>query len=362
MALNYAINRKGAAGYFASANTGSGFFSVFNEVYNENKLTSLYILKGGPGTGKSTLMNRIAAEAEKNGLETEIYLCSSDPCSIDGVIIKELGVAVVDGTAPHTVDPIFPGVCGEIINLGENWDPEKLKTERETLEELFSEKSGSYKRAYRYLNAAGIAEEDVIIGAEKIINKQKTADAIYRMIRKYCVKKGVLNGGNIRKIFTSCYGSGGEVHIPTLEKRAETVIKVTVEYGVDSLILDKTKEIGERLGLSMEVSIDPLLPEHTEAVFFSDSKTLFIKEKISPLTKNEILLNSHRFISKERLAENRQKLRFSQKMQKTLVAEALLSLKKSGEIHSKIEGIYKSAMCFDGVSEISVKLIGKIFG
>ena len=57
--------------YYAAANGFSGFRSNFNEVFNKNSLTHLFILKGGPGTGKSTLMKKLlkhfSEENKKNG-------------------------------------------------------------------------------------------------------------------------------------------------------------------------------------------------------------------------------------------------------------------------------------------------------
>ena len=46
------------AHYFAAANTYKGFESFFDEIFNTEKLERIYILKGGPGAGKSTLMQR----------------------------------------------------------------------------------------------------------------------------------------------------------------------------------------------------------------------------------------------------------------------------------------------------------------
>ena len=37
---------------------------------------------------------------EQAGLETEYILCSGDPDSLDGLVLPQLGVAIVDGTAP----------------------------------------------------------------------------------------------------------------------------------------------------------------------------------------------------------------------------------------------------------------------
>ena len=47
--------------------------------------------------------------------------CSSDNNSLDGIVIPKLKIAILDGTA-HVVDPVFPGVVDEIINLGQFWD------------------------------------------------------------------------------------------------------------------------------------------------------------------------------------------------------------------------------------------------
>lgn len=46
--------------YYACANSARGFVSFFDG--NIKGLDKLYILKGGPGTGKSTLMKKIGRE------------------------------------------------------------------------------------------------------------------------------------------------------------------------------------------------------------------------------------------------------------------------------------------------------------
>ena len=70
--------------FFASSNSSEGFKSYYPEVFA--RANRLYVIKGGPGTGKSSLMRRAAAAAEKKGFATEHYFCSSDPSSLDGVL------------------------------------------------------------------------------------------------------------------------------------------------------------------------------------------------------------------------------------------------------------------------------------
>lgn len=87
--------------YFLGANSPSGFYSLYHELSDPAKFRSVYILKGGPGCGKSTLMRRVGRHGLAAGFRTEEVLCSGDPGSLDAVIFPELGTAVVDGTAPH---------------------------------------------------------------------------------------------------------------------------------------------------------------------------------------------------------------------------------------------------------------------
>ncbi|MFS0644715.1 hypothetical protein [Siminovitchia sp. 179-K 8D1 HS] len=80
-------------------------------------LSERYFLKGRAGTGKSTLLKKIAAQAEKRGYDMEIYHCSFDPESLDMVLVRELGWAVFDSTAPHEY---FPSKAGdEVIDMYE---------------------------------------------------------------------------------------------------------------------------------------------------------------------------------------------------------------------------------------------------
>ena len=92
--------------YFLGANAPTGFYSLYDHLLPPEEARAIYILKGGPGCGKSTLMRRIGAWAEESGLETEYIICSGDPGSLDAVLLPKLGVAIVDGTAPHVVVPL----------------------------------------------------------------------------------------------------------------------------------------------------------------------------------------------------------------------------------------------------------------
>lgn len=92
--------------YFLGANSPTGFYSLYDQMIDRTKARRLYILKGGPGCGKSTLMRRVAERAKAAGQEVEYILCSGDPDSLDAVILPGLEIAVADGTAPHGTAPL----------------------------------------------------------------------------------------------------------------------------------------------------------------------------------------------------------------------------------------------------------------
>lgn len=88
---------------FAGAMTPQGQLSFYDVLVKQIK--NRYIVKGRPGTGKSTMTKKVAKAALKNGYDVEYYHCSFDPDSIDMIIIPELSFALLDGTAPHEFEP-----------------------------------------------------------------------------------------------------------------------------------------------------------------------------------------------------------------------------------------------------------------
>lgn len=142
--------------YFPGGNTTRGFFfSYYDHILTQEEATRIICLKGGPGVGKSTYMKRIGkAMEEKKGFEVEYMHCSSDPNSLDGVVMPQIKVALLDGTAPHVVDPKNPGAVDEIIHLGDYWNEEGIRKNRDQILLVNKAVGKLFGRAYRYLKAA----------------------------------------------------------------------------------------------------------------------------------------------------------------------------------------------------------------
>ena len=66
--------------FFLGTTTPAGFRGYFEELRREPG-TQMYLVKSGPGCGKSTLMKRLA---QMSGGPVQCIHCSSDPDSLDG--------------------------------------------------------------------------------------------------------------------------------------------------------------------------------------------------------------------------------------------------------------------------------------
>ena len=94
--------------YFLGGNTVRGFVSFYSG-FCRGPEDFLWVIKGGPGCGKSSFMKTIGRAAEEKGLDVEYVLCSGDPESVDGVYFPALHTGYADGTAPHVLEAVTPG-------------------------------------------------------------------------------------------------------------------------------------------------------------------------------------------------------------------------------------------------------------
>ncbi len=143
--------------FFLGANAREGFSSLY-AYFPGTKDCFLHIIKGGPGTGKSTFMKKIGEAAQERGLEVQTVLCSGDPQSLDGVCVPALRQAWVDGTAPHVCEPRSFGVDADYVNLGVFCRTPLPPSDRAEIERLSAAYRAQYHEAYRQLARAEIRE------------------------------------------------------------------------------------------------------------------------------------------------------------------------------------------------------------
>lgn len=137
--------------FFLGSNTPNGFYGHFDDLLDISKVI---ILKGGAGTGKSTLMKKIGDFARSAGLNIEYYHCSSDISSLDGIFIPSLEWSILDGTSPHIVEATIPAVNQFIFNLSDGVDTAKITKFSNTIENHIKCKKTYFNNAFYYLKSA----------------------------------------------------------------------------------------------------------------------------------------------------------------------------------------------------------------
>lgn len=178
--------------YMAGANTSEGFISYFDYVLRDAK--RVYIIKGGPGCGKSTFIKRIGEDMLRESCDVDFIFCSADAGSLDAIIIQDIGVVIVDGTAPHTIDPKYPGAVERILDFGEYWDIDYLREKTIEIKRYIDEIGDEYKKLYGYLKTAKLLhdklEREYLIGMNFGRAEEISDELIKQIITNRLEKKG----------------------------------------------------------------------------------------------------------------------------------------------------------------------------
>ncbi len=351
--------------FFLGANTPKGFYSLFNELYNPHEDWNMYIIKGGPGTGKSSLMKKVAARAEKEGYKVERIPCSSDPLSLDGIIIDDLRVAVADGTSPHVINPVFPGVCEHTIDLGQFWNTDKLKINNTKIKKTTITNSGFHKQSISYLKTAAVIENELVCITEKTFKKQKAE----RFASRFCENNLTVTDkdtGICKKRFLSAVTPLGiVVQYDTLFNMCDNIITINDNNStISNYIYRLINEYADTKKIDRILCMCPMNPENKiDHIIFPNIKlAVFTSNMYHPMIKkNSKIINSERFIEESVYSECKNKLSFLNKAKLELIGESINCLEKAKASHDILESYYISAMDFSGVSSMTDNLIKNIF-
>ena len=120
-----------------SSNTSHGFRTFLPELLQG--VAKVFVLKGAPGTGKSTFIRLLGESFSDQGYEVEFWVSADDPVSPEGVFIPQLKAAVVNGSLSSPIDPSYPGVTRDIIYLGDYWDKNILQDYSQEIINLYEE-------------------------------------------------------------------------------------------------------------------------------------------------------------------------------------------------------------------------------
>ena len=349
---------------YPGGNTSKGFYSFYDNIIAKEKDERLIILKGGPGVGKSSFMKRIGQYFYEQGYDIEYLYCSSDNDSLDGVKIPELGYAVIDGTAPHVVDPKTPGAVDEILNFGEFWDEERIGLHKEQIIQTSAQVSGCFTRAYRFLQAAHSIYEDVRYLYESSLEEMK--------LHTYAMKlsKELLDGkennghiGRVRKMFLSAITPKGlKNYLDTAAQGRKVYVINSTLGGMEDRLLEQLKETLRVHGLDLECCYCAFNPSKLEHLVIP-------KLGVAIITKNEYHhpdligateIDLDEFYRPDVMIHYSERLTEDKKYFDDLMDCAIQNIQQAKSLHDQLEEYYVPNIDFSQIDRCFEKVVQKM--
>lgn len=350
---------------FPGGNTSKGFYSFYDYIIQEEP-EHVFVLKGGPGVGKSTFMRTIAQELLDRGLKVEYHHCSSDPESLDGVAFPELRIAIIDGTAPHVVDPKYPGCIDEILHLNHYLNETKLRENRAEILKLNAQSSEFFQRAYKYLAAAESVYQDWETTIKKHVSSGYINQKAVELINRIYGNREISNTeGQIRHLFASAITPDGMVN--HLESLIDPMPLKIVLHGLPgtgrSRLLYKVATAGVERGLDLEMFHCALNPDRVEHLVIPDlgvAITTSEEPHAYKRCKSDIWINLNSGFREEGLEQDAEILSTVQKYYWELLGVAISYIRQAKETHDAIESLYIPSMDFDAMGELRTRVLNKI--
>ena len=350
--------------YFLGGNTPVGFYSLYDQLSDRSRVTYLYILKGGAGCGKSTLMKHVAARVEAAGVEAERILCSGDPDSLDGVFFPSLSAAVADGTYPHVLEAGCVGAADRYIDLSRFYRRSQLLPLREEIIAATDRYRSRRRDAYRSLQAAGLLLRERYDSADSAALRTRLEKRAQGIIRRELKKSGHGSGTLSRQFLTAITHRGATALWETAEAQADRIFRLSDSYGTAHLLLDPLCSAARAADYDVITCPDPMEPDRTAHLLIPELRLAFLSD--SPLFPAPERANRHLrldAVAEQPLDEEyRSRLRLGKKLTSSLLEDTVSGLAESKREHDVLEGLYNPHVDFDGVVEQADEIARELLG
>ncbi|NLK99923.1 MAG: hypothetical protein GX271_04595 [Clostridiales bacterium] len=343
--------------FLLGSNTKIGFVSLFDELRNPLEGKRLYIIKGGPGSGKSSLMKRVLKVLEAKEHSIEYFHCASDPGSLDAYIDYDSGIAMVDGTAPHTMDPRYPGAYDTIINMGDCWDESSLMAYKDEIIQLSDTISSCHQMATASIASAADFLNNNMTMAKPYVKLNVVNDFVRKLINDI---KGT-NKGKVKKRLLSAVSVGETVFFnETIAAYADKIYVIPDMWGAASkALLSALAHEASLLGLEHIICYCSIRTPH------KIDHIIFPSAAIAVTTSNSfhsIKDNKHYLVTNlmEEIPDtyiDRMSLHLN--ISKELIDLATDHIKDAKLMHDDLEAFYIKAMDFSKVDPIFNRIISE---
>ncbi len=352
--------------FFLGANTPEGFYSLFSEFDAPRPGYRRYLIKGGPGTGKSGMMKRMlqtAAEESKSGLIERIH-CSSDADSLDAVIWEEGSSSIFDATPPHAVEPRYPGAYDRMVNISECWDNAALMAHLPQIVEVSGKIAALHRRCQMLLSAANMLYEQNRLSLSGHWLEGKLQKSSERFTKRLLYGMSEQDPSCAERILSALTNKGVVSYTDTVLALADRIICIRDDYGVVSeRYLHAIKAQAVKQGLSMILCMSVFHPGKLEHIILPKQRIAIVTEDLlngfSQLASKQIISNA-RYLPPKVLRESKVQCRHRNHMRKALMKDAAECLKQAKAEHDLLESYYTPTVDFEKVNRLTEQVIAEM--
>lgn len=350
--------------FFLGTNSPIGFVSRFNKVYDSQEDWRVYIIKGGPGTGKSNFIKKVCSALADYNVKIEHIFCASDPKSYDAIILPEQKIFIADGTSPHVLEPKYPGAVELLLNFGDFFDDSSLYEKRKDIITITKKCAALHERATRFIGAAGSLLNDTYRLAldctdiEKIL--RYSVKLSMREFKPISDKKGT---ENIR-FLSAITPEGIKTFKDTADSLCERLFIIKDEWGASSrILLSQLRSLALNAGYDIITCYCPLAPnEKIEHIFIPSLSLGFVTSNRwhSFDTPSYRTIHAQRFTDYEQIKARKQRISFNKRAATELIMEAAKTIEHALSTHDELERYYVNSMNYKKLDKIFIDVINKI--
>lgn len=344
--------------YIACANTSSGVVSYFDYVLRD--ADRVYILKGGPGCGKSTFMKRIGYELLNEGCNVEFVYSASDLNSLDAIVIKDINVVIVDGNTPHIIDPKYPGAVERILDFGDYGDIDYLRANKDSIKEYIDKIDKEYEELFTILGRAKLIhdrwEKEYLLG----MNFEKAEEFTNNLINDV-IKESIGSSGKEFHRFSGAMTPQGNINFYenlTEDIKNRYIVKGRPGTG-KSTMSKKVGKAAQDFGYDVEYyhcAFDPdsidmvVIPELSFAMLDGTAPHVFDPDR------GDKLIDMFTCIDTTIVHEEGNPIKGIEKEYAEEIDKAKEVYKNIKKLHDELESFYINATDFNNVNALRIRI------
>lgn len=348
---------------FFGGNTPQGFFHCFGDILFLDEARKIIYMKGSSGSGKSTLMRKVAQAFEERGREVEYIHCSNNVSDLDGICIRELGIAMTDATAPHACDPSVPVAIDEIFNAADYIDRDYVTEHAAALRTLQALKKQYFDKAYGYLAAAYQVYRNSSYIHAQTLSAGRLEAAIAAELERFHAFPIADKPGRNRRMFATAITPQGNISFLDTLLHDKTVIRLLSSDGMGSdLFLERLRQAANTRGLATEGYYSPLDVRKLDHVIIPALNLAYISlnEDITSAAACERHIDFSDFIDRSFLRDHAEELQYNRHVFDDLRQRAMEMMASQKDVHDRIERIYVASMDFIGLNAASREIMHRL--